>query len=57
VLTAYLFWKFFRNTKVISLDTISLEDVFNQAEQHYLDETRTKQKKHRWLRIISWIWD
>ncbi|KAK4161080.1 amino acid permease-domain-containing protein [Cladorrhinum sp. PSN259] len=55
VLTAYLFWKYFRKTKIVSLDEIPLEDAFQQAEDfvNYEPEGKTK----GWIRAISWIWD
>ena len=55
VLTAYLFWKYFRKTKVVSLDDIPLEDAFQQAEYFVDDEPEVKKKG--WIRAISWIWD
>ncbi|KAK4460876.1 amino acid permease-domain-containing protein [Cladorrhinum samala] len=55
VLTAYLFWKYFRKTKVVSLDDIPLEGAFQQAEYFVDDEPEVKKKG--WIRAISWIWD
>ncbi|KAK4226550.1 amino acid permease/ SLC12A domain-containing protein [Podospora fimiseda] len=55
VLTAYLFWKYFRKTKIVSLDDIPLEDVFQQADDFVDEEAEGKQKG--WIRAISWIWD
>ncbi|KAK3985151.1 amino acid permease-domain-containing protein [Cladorrhinum sp. PSN332] len=55
VLIAYLFWKYFRKTKIVSLDDIPLEDAFQQAED-FIDDG-PEGKKKGWIRAISWIWD
>ncbi|KAK0629705.1 proline-specific permease [Bombardia bombarda] len=54
VLTAYLFWKFFKKTKVVSLDEIPLDTALEQADM-YEDEPEDKQKG--WIRAVSWLWD
>ncbi|KAI3325142.1 amino acid permease/ SLC12A domain-containing protein [Xylariaceae sp. AK1471] len=56
VLTAYLIWKLWKKTKLISLSDIPLEEAFKQAEQVPDDEPPVKQKSG-WVRLISWIWD
>ncbi|KAK4212688.1 proline-specific permease [Rhypophila decipiens] len=51
---AYLSWKYYKRTKIVSLDEIALGDAFEQASL-YPDEPEPKQKG--WVRFISWIWD
>ncbi|KAK3307351.1 amino acid permease-domain-containing protein [Chaetomium strumarium] len=55
VLAAYLFWKIFRKTKIVSLREIPLEDAFSRADEYDPDEL--PDKRRRWIRTISWIWD
>ena len=50
----YLAYKFHQKTKIVSLDSIPLDDAFEQADD-YVDEPEGKQKG--WVRAISWIWD
>ncbi|KAK3352590.1 proline-specific permease [Lasiosphaeria hispida] len=54
VLIAYLGYKFYAKTKIISLDEIPLADAFDQAEQQ-VDEPEGKETG--WVRVVSWIWD
>lgn len=55
MITAYLFWKIFRRTKIVSLDEIPLEAAFARAEEYYPKPFDTKSRG--WVRAISWIWD
>ncbi|KAL2126152.1 hypothetical protein VTI74DRAFT_1589 [Chaetomium olivicolor] len=55
VLTAYLFWKVFRKTRVVSLDEIPLKDALARADEYYPGQTMGK--KRGWVKTISWIWD
>ncbi|KAH6845859.1 amino acid permease-domain-containing protein [Chaetomium sp. MPI-CAGE-AT-0009] len=55
VLTAYVFWKVFRKTKIVSLDEIPLEDAFARADEYFPEQT--VDKKRGWVKAISWIWD
>ncbi|KAK4240513.1 amino acid permease-domain-containing protein [Achaetomium macrosporum] len=55
VLAAYLFWKIFRKTKIVSLSEVPLEDAFSRADEYDPDEL--SDKKRGWIRTISWIWD
>ncbi|KAI0443517.1 amino acid permease/ SLC12A domain-containing protein [Xylaria telfairii] len=55
VLSAYLIWKFWKKTKIVSLSNIPLDEAFKQAEQVVDDEPPTK--KRTWVRLVSWIWD
>ncbi|CAK7237946.1 hypothetical protein SBRCBS47491_010216 [Sporothrix bragantina] len=54
VLIAFVFWKFYKRTKVVSLENVSLEEALEQVS-HYEEEPETKSSK--WLAWISWIWD
>ncbi|KAK0715259.1 proline-specific permease [Lasiosphaeris hirsuta] len=54
VLIAYLGYKFYAKTKIISLDDVPLADAFEQAEQQ-IDEPEGKEPG--WIRLVSWIWD
>ncbi|KAL2022894.1 hypothetical protein VTK56DRAFT_4425 [Thermocarpiscus australiensis] len=54
VLTAYVFWKYVKNTNIVSLDEIPLESEFAQTEAY---PEQPDGKKRRWLRAVSWIWD
>jgi len=54
VFLGYLAYKFHQKTKIVSLDSIPLDDAFEQADD-YVDEPEGKQKG--WVRAISWIWD
>jgi len=54
VLTAYLGWRYYRGTKIVSLDEIPLADAFAQAEQS-ADAPGAKQKGL--IRYVSWVWD
>ncbi|KAL2163376.1 hypothetical protein VTH06DRAFT_5433 [Thermothelomyces fergusii] len=53
--TAYLFWKFFKKTKVVSLDEIPLREALARIDDCYPEQTPSK--KRGWTRAISWIWD
>ncbi|KAI1151250.1 amino acid permease/ SLC12A domain-containing protein [Nemania diffusa] len=55
VLAAYLIWKFWKKTKIVSLSKIPLEEAFRQAEQVPDDEPPVK--KNNKLRFVTWIWD
>jgi amino acid permease len=55
VLAAYLIWRYWKGTKIVSLSEIPLEEAFRQAEQAQDDEYPVKSR--RGLRFISWIWD
>ncbi|KAJ8123956.1 hypothetical protein O1611_g9474 [Lasiodiplodia mahajangana] len=55
VLAAYLIWKLWKKTKIVSLSEIPLEEAFRQAEQVPDDEP--PMKKNSMLRFVSWIWD
>ncbi|KAI8945908.1 amino acid permease/ SLC12A domain-containing protein [Xylaria longipes] len=55
VLSAYLIWKLWKKTKIVSLSEISLDEAFKQAEQAPDDEPPVK--KGTWIRLVSWIWD
>ncbi|KAI4862477.1 proline-specific permease [Hypoxylon rubiginosum] len=54
VLCAYFIWKFVKKTKIPSLESIPLEEAFQQIDQ-YPDEPEGKSKG--WVRILSWMWD
>ncbi|KAK4444874.1 amino acid permease [Podospora aff. communis PSN243] len=54
VLTAYLSWKYYERTEVVSLADIPLGDAFAQVQQSP-DEPEAKQKGP--IRFVSWIWD
>lgn len=56
VLVAYLAWKFYKKTKVVSLDDIPLDMAFEQAEDAIFEEPEEGKTKG-WLRSVSWIWD
>ncbi|KAL2129770.1 hypothetical protein VTI74DRAFT_7322 [Chaetomium olivicolor] len=56
VLTAYLFWKRFKKTKLVPLEGIPLEDAFAQAEAVLYIEP-LERKRRGWIQTISWIWD
>ncbi|TRX93258.1 hypothetical protein FHL15_005837 [Xylaria flabelliformis] len=55
VLSAYLIWKLWKKTKIVSLSDIPLKEAFKQAEQVSDDEPPVK--SGTWLRLVSWIWD
>ncbi|KAI0196751.1 amino acid permease/ SLC12A domain-containing protein [Xylaria flabelliformis] len=55
VLSAYLIWKLWKKTKIVSLSDIPLSEAFKQAEQVLDDEPPVK--RGTWLRLVSWIWD
>ncbi|KAI1825626.1 amino acid permease/ SLC12A domain-containing protein [Xylaria intraflava] len=55
VLSAFLIWKFWKKTKIVSLSEIPLEEAFKQAEQVVDYEPPAKTKGI--LRWTSWIWD
>ncbi|AEO59878.1 hypothetical protein MYCTH_2308494 [Thermothelomyces thermophilus ATCC 42464] len=55
MLTAFLFWKVFKKTKIVSLDEIPLRDALARADDYYPEQTLSK--KSGWIRAISWIWD
>ncbi|CAK7267657.1 hypothetical protein SEPCBS119000_002665 [Sporothrix epigloea] len=54
VLVAFLFWKFYKRTKAVSLGDIQLAEALEQAS-HAEQEPVTK--KTKLLAWISWIWD
>ncbi|RWA10220.1 hypothetical protein EKO27_g4871 [Xylaria grammica] len=55
VLAAYLIWKLWKKTKMVSLSDIPLEEAFKQAEQVSDDEPPVK--KGSMAHLIAWIWD
>lgn len=55
MITAYLFWKVFRKTKIVSLDQVPLREALARADEYYPEETVVK--KRGWTRSISWLWD
>lgn len=55
VLLAFLIWKFWKKTKIVSLSKIPLEEAFRQARDFVDDEPPTKTKGA--ARFVSWIWD
>ncbi|KAI1736602.1 amino acid permease/ SLC12A domain-containing protein [Xylaria scruposa] len=55
VLSAYLIWKLWKKTKIISLSDIPLSEAFKQAGQVSDDEPPAK--RGTWIRLVSWIWD
>lgn len=54
VICAYLIWKVWKKTKIVSLMDIPLRDALEQASQHP-DEPEEKQTG--FLKFVSWIWD
>ncbi|KAI0120989.1 amino acid permease [Xylariales sp. AK1849] len=54
VLSAYLIWKYIKQTKIVPLKSIPLSDALEQAER-YPDEPEAKQRG--WLRFFSWMWE
>ncbi|KAI0397013.1 amino acid permease/ SLC12A domain-containing protein [Xylariaceae sp. FL0594] len=56
VLTAFLVWKFWKKTKLVSLSEIPLEDAFKQAAEQAPDDEPLV-KRTSWVRLVSWIWD
>ncbi|KAK3339603.1 amino acid permease-domain-containing protein [Neurospora tetraspora] len=56
VLIAYLAWKLYKKTKVVSLDDIPLDIAFKQAEDAIFEEPEEGKTKG-WVRAVSWIWD
>ncbi|KAK4247143.1 amino acid permease-domain-containing protein [Corynascus novoguineensis] len=55
MITAYLFWKVFRKTKIVSLDQVPLREALARADEYYPEETVVKNRG--WTRSISWLWD
>jgi amino acid transporter len=55
VLIAYVFWKLFRKTKIVSLEEIPLEDALARVDEYYPEQT--PDKKRGWVKAVSWIWD
>ncbi|KAK0619962.1 proline-specific permease [Immersiella caudata] len=55
VLTAYLSWKYYKATEVVSLADIPLGDAFAQVQQSPAEPDSGKQKGP--TRLVSWIWD
>ncbi len=53
VFTAYVTWKYYKQTKIVDLDELPLRDAFEHAER--VDEPEQQQKG--WIRALSWIWD
>jgi amino acid transporter len=49
-----MIYKYFRKTKIMSLESIPLLDALEQAEL-YPEEPEKKQSG--WLRFVSWIWE
>lgn len=56
VLIAYLAWKFYKKTKIVSLDDIPLDIAFEQAEDAIFEDLEEGKTKG-WVRVVSWIWD
>ncbi|KAH8892278.1 amino acid permease [Thozetella sp. PMI_491] len=54
VLVVYLSYKFIKKTKIVSLDTIPLDQAFEQVEQ--ADEEPEPARSGP-IRYVSWIWD
>ncbi|ERS94818.1 amino acid transporter, AAT family [Sporothrix schenckii 1099-18] len=54
VLIAYLFWKLYKRTKIVNLETVPLAEALEQVAQ-YEEEPDTKYGK--WIAWVSWIWD
>ncbi|KAI1816677.1 amino acid permease/ SLC12A domain-containing protein [Poronia punctata] len=55
VLSAYLIWKLWKKTKMVSLSDIPLEEAFKQARDFQDDEPPMKSRG--WVKLVSWIWD
>lgn len=55
MLTAYLFWKVFKKTKIVSLDEIPLQEALARIDDYYPEQSMSKRRG--WIRAISWIWD
>lgn len=56
VLIAYLAWKFYKKTKIVSLDDVPLDIAFEQAEDAIFEDPEEGKTKG-WARAVSWIWD
>ncbi|WWC68225.1 uncharacterized protein I206_102148 [Kwoniella pini CBS 10737] len=54
VLVAYLIWKFYKKTKVVSLSEVPIEEVL-----HYIAENpeEPETRQNGWIRFVSWLWD
>jgi amino acid transporter len=58
VLSAYLIWKIWKKTKIVSLSDIPLKDAFKQAEEaEQVSDDEFPVKKRSIVRLVSWIWD
>jgi len=59
VFVAYFGWKYFKKTKIVSLDEIPLDAAFTQAEQAdtVMQNADEPEKRPSWMRLVSWIWD
>lgn len=54
VLTAFLFWKFYKRTKFVSLQSVPIAEALEQVSQY---EEVPETKSSKWLVWISWLWD
>ncbi|CAK7241786.1 MAG: hypothetical protein STHCBS139747_003257 [Sporothrix thermara] len=54
VLAAYLFWKIYKRTSIVSLEHVQLQEALAQVADL---EEEPEPKSNKWLAWISWIWD
>ncbi|WWC59778.1 uncharacterized protein I303_102340 [Kwoniella dejecticola CBS 10117] len=54
VLAAYLIWKYYKKTKVVSLSEIPIEEILHYIAENP-EEPEIRQKT--WVRFVSWLWD
>jgi len=54
VLTAYLFWKFLKRTKIVSLSDIPLGAALDEVER---DPETPEPIVGRWRKVLTILWD
>ncbi len=54
ILLAYVGSKLSKRTKVVSLESIALQQAFQQAEE---SPEEPEERQGGWLRAVSWLWD
>lgn len=53
VVAAYLIWKVYKKTKIVSLADIDLREAIERANQ----DPGVEEKLPRWRKIVGFLWD